>query len=474
MDPTTRGVHMLLRKVAVVSMMLALIAAACGDDSGDSADVAVDTSTTSLDDVAASTTTVSKDEVASTTTDPPALTASWPGVTADTIRIGVLDVDYAQLSALGLFESDNGDARVVIEALVDDLNARGGILGRQVEPFVEIYLPISAVEADATCLRLTEDNDVFAVLGAFVGPPESSDGCFTDQGMTIKIGGTPSPDDLERANAPWYVTGFRDDRSQPATIELLDQAGLIVEPVAVVWAAEDSDAAENVVLPELARLGHDVDVTATMLSPVGDRVALDSEWATLIERFRVDGINTTILVGSSVALNGSNQLKRQGWDGQILLASYGGVDSLGGTEEVPPEDLEGIVGTKGATSEEAWALDATQNCVAVFEAAHPDVTVKPANQVGEGETDWATPLITHCQTLRLFELIAIAAGPELTHETFVAGAESLGEIELPSIPLASLSPGKIDATDGMRLATFDPTIGDQGGGAPTGDLTRVP
>jgi len=51
---------MLLRQVAIVSMVLALIAAACGDDSGDSADVVVETSTTSLDDVATSTTTVAE------------------------------------------------------------------------------------------------------------------------------------------------------------------------------------------------------------------------------------------------------------------------------------------------------------------------------------------------------------------------------------------------------------------------------
>ncbi len=456
---------MVPRKVFVVPVVLALMAAACGDDSGAESVSPPDATTSS---------TTEPDTTSSTTTEPVPLTASWPGVTAETIKIGILDVDYEQLSDLGLFESDNGDARVVIDALTADLNARGGIHGRLIEPHIEIYLPISPVEADATCLRLTEDIDVFAVLGAFVGPPESSDGCFTEQGNTVKIGGTPSPEDLERASAPWYVTGFRDDRSQPATIGLLDQAGLFEGSLAVVWAAEDEDQAENVVLPELARLGHDVSVTATMISAVGDRLALEAEWATLIERFRSDGIDTTLLVGSSVAINGSNQLTRQGWDGQILLASYAGINTIGGTQEVPPEELEGIIGTKGATSEEAWALDATQDCVDVLEAANPDITVKPAAEVVGDEIDWATPLITHCVTLRLFELIATAAGPNLTHDSFVAGAESLGEIELPNIPLASLGPGKIDATDGMRLSTFDSTIGEQGSGDASGDLVRVP
>ncbi|MDH4145958.1 MAG: ABC transporter substrate-binding protein, partial [Acidimicrobiia bacterium] len=377
-------------------------------------------------------------------------------------------------SEMGLFESDDGDPKVVIEALVDDLNARGGILGRQVEAFVEVYVPISVVDAEATCLRLTEDVNVFAVLGAFAGPTEAADGCFTDLGETIKVGGTPSPEDLERAKAPWYVTSFRDDRSFPAMVDLLDQEGAIVEPLAVVWGPEDQNAAAEVVLPELERLGYEVEVTATQTSDVSDRTALDAEWGTILERLRADGVNTALLVGSSAGINGVNQLTRLGWEGEPVLVSHGLVPSIGGTAEVPLEDLEGVLGTMGATTEEVRALEATQDCVEIFEAAHPDITVVPADEVAAGETDWATPLLGHCLTLRLFEMIATAAGPNLTHETFVAGAESLGEIDLPTIPLASLGPGKIDATDGMRLGSFDPTLGEHGGAAPAGELVRVP
>ena len=470
---------MRLRGIGVLLVVFAFVAAACGSDDGDGEATTAEStsSSTEADDATTTTTaesTTTTTEQSTTTTEPVELTASWPGVTEDTIRLGFLDVDFLELADLGLYESNFGDPRVVIGALVDDLNARGGILGRQVESFVEIFLPISLTDAEETCLRLTEDNDVFAVLGAFAGPTESVDGCFTDLGETIKIGGAPSPEELERARAPWYVTDFRDDRSQPAAVNLLDQESAIVEPLAVVWGPEDDEAAQSVVIPELERLGYEVDVAVTMISDVGDRTALDAEWATIIERFRVDGINTAILVGSSGGINGANQLKRQGWEGEILLTNYELVDSIGGTAEVPLEDLEGIIGTKGATAEEAWALDATQDCVAVFEAANPDITVKPVTEVTDAETDWATPLIRHCMTLRLFEMIATAAGPELTHESFVAGADSLGEIALPEIPLASLSPGKIDATDGMRLATFDPTIGEQGRGAPASELVRVP
>lgn len=468
---------MISRRLGVVLIAIALIAAACGDDDGDDDTTATEATTSTAESTTSTTapeSTTATSESSTTTTEPVELTASWPGVSEDTIKLAFLYVDFDALSEMGLYESDDGDSNVVIEALVDDLNARGGILGRQIEPYVELFVPISVVDAEALCLRLTEDTQVFAVLGALVGPTEAADGCFTDLGETIKVGGTPSPEDLERAKAPWYVTSFRDDRSYPAIVNLFDQESRVVEPLAVIWASEDEETGKGVVLPELERLGYEVEITATQLSDVSDRTALDAEWSTIIERLRVDGVNTALLVGSSAGINGANQLVRQGWEGEILLVSHGLVISIGGTAEVPLEDLEGILGTMGATPDESWALDATQDCVAAFEAANPDITVVPSYQVPEGGTDWATPLVAHCLTLRLFELIATAAGPDLTHETFVAGAESLGEIELPNTPLASLGPGKIDATDGMRLGAFDPTIGEAGGGAPAGDLVRVP
>ncbi|NIR34753.1 MAG: hypothetical protein GWN79_00975, partial [Actinobacteria bacterium] len=69
---------------------------------------------------------------------------------------------------------------------------------------------------------------------------------------------------------------------------------------------------------------------------------------------------------------------------------------------------------------------------------------------------------THCTRLRLFEMIATAAGPDLTHESFVTAAESLGEIELPGNPFTSLGPGKLDTSDSLRLAVFDPELGQFG------------
>ena len=94
-------------------------------------------------------------------------------------------------------------------------------------------------------------------------------------------------------------------------------------------------------------------------------------------------------------------------------------------------------------------------------------------ELGEGESDWLGNIRIFCTPLRLFELAATAAGSELTHETFLAGAEDLGEIDLPFTPFASLSTGKHDAMDAIRLTEFDPAIPPMGGASPYGPLEQV-
>ncbi len=60
------------------------------------------------------------------------VTGPAPGVTDDTIKIGVTYVDTASLKAVGL-NFDLGDYVATYQALVDDINAGGGINGRQLE-----------------------------------------------------------------------------------------------------------------------------------------------------------------------------------------------------------------------------------------------------------------------------------------------------------------------------------------------------
>ena len=60
-------------------------------------------------------------------------------------------------------------------------------------------------------------------------------------------------------------------------------------------------------------------------------------------------------------------------------------------------------------------------------------------------------------------MITEAAGADLTHESFLAAAESMSDFVLPGQPHNSIQPGKYDASDAFRLSVFDANSGgDQG------------
>ena len=70
--------------------------------------------------------------------------------------------------------------------------------------------------------------------------------------------------------------------------------------------------------------------------------------------------------------------------------------------------------------------------------------------------------MTHCSQLRLFELIASKAGPNLTHDTIRTAMESIPQASTPVCPYGSLLPGKADFCDAFRLSTYRDDGSDNG------------
>ena len=59
-------------------------------------------------------------------------------------------------------------------------------------------------------------------------------------------------------------------------------------------------------------------------------------------------------------------------------------------------------------------------------------------------------------------MIATAAGPVLTHDTFREAMESIPQASLPECPYGSLAPGKVDFCDAFRLSSFEDDGSDNG------------
>lgn len=94
-----------------------------------------------------------------------AASGATPGVTATTIRVGIpyVDVDAAPLRADGV-NLDYGNVPDAINALIDNINAHGGVDGHKLVPYILAVNPVGTAPAATACTQLTEDDTVFVVV----------------------------------------------------------------------------------------------------------------------------------------------------------------------------------------------------------------------------------------------------------------------------------------------------------------------
>src|SRR5580658_3765717 len=80
----------------------------------------------------------------------PAGAASTQGVTASTIRIGIPYVDFAAVRAFGV-NLNPGNASDAYQALIANMNAHGGILGRHIVAYLVAVNPLTPAPAATSC-----------------------------------------------------------------------------------------------------------------------------------------------------------------------------------------------------------------------------------------------------------------------------------------------------------------------------------
>ena len=123
---------------------------------------------------------------------PVPLTASFRGVTESEIRIGITSLDAS------MFGFDQGDLAAKWQVAVDAVNAKGGIHGRMLVPFIEVIQVIGSVEAEAACVRFVEDEMVFAFVGWL---REDNELCYTELNDTIAVNANDvSEEAINRSN----------------------------------------------------------------------------------------------------------------------------------------------------------------------------------------------------------------------------------------------------------------------------------
>ena len=284
-------------------------------------------------------------------------TASFRGITEDTIQIGVGFWDTS-VFGFGFF----GDPDLVWSALTGAVNARGGVNGRNLEYTIAGFNPASNEQMLAACISLTEDAQVFAVLGGMRG---DANFCVFEQHETIHLGSQVNAEGeaFERARAPiagFFPAGNVRESSFIAELEAIgwfDGAQSIgVHYDGDTTAGRLSDAIET----EMSELGLDLALTLNIDEP-GSRRRHPRSYETDIMREQARDADLDRIIIFGAAATG--------------LITYGeldvdlaAVDSNNFTTAInsgiDPADIDGTIATTSRIGLDSDPIDATtQQCL---------------------------------------------------------------------------------------------------------------
>ncbi len=378
---------------------------------------------TAGDDGTATDDTTAADEA----TAPSVPTGPAPGVTADSVKVGIQYVDLASLG--DIVSLDHGDYEAAYEAVIDEINGAGGIHGRTIEAVFAPINPIGTEPADAACVQLAEDAQVFLVMGFFLNDAVL---CPLEAHQTAVIGGSMTAERLERAEAPWFTSDIGSDM-QVEVVEAFAEGGIFDGTTLGVYNGPGGDPVQmEVMLTVLDELGVDVVESGTADAPPDDVAAANAATAVVAERFQTSGVDQVLTVGLS-GLAWASGTEPLDYRPQVLFTDPNSI--LAYTMDAAGRDLsvldEAVAGNIYGGSQNTYELPAMQECLGVIEEAGIEVPAPETREPQDPELHVAP--FAACTYVTLLAALLEAAGEDLNYGSLVAGADGL-EVQLPNQP----------------------------------------
>ena len=413
-----------MRKYLVPALVVALLLAACKSTSSSSSAGGATATTVAVTDSRA------------------------PGVTADTIKVGVVYVDLTSLESV--LHINDGDWNKAYQAIFDDINARGGIHGRKLVPTIVGVNPTVQSAAETACTKITQDEKVFVATGFFLADNVL---CYVGTNQTATIGGAMTPSRLAQAKAPWFTTDAGENL-EISVVKTLARAGKLNGKLAVMATAADQALLNDKIKPTLAAAGIKPVASAVLDAPTNDVTATYAQAATISERFKAAGADQVLLVGESSPGSYLPGLAKTNYRPQLLFSNMFGTTAYLGNKGNDFSVLAGAVtgGPYGPPDAQFALGGPTKACLDVERKA--GLVIKPPSQVPEGQPDQFAASAIACQQMALLTAILQKAGPTLNYGTFAAAGNSLGKIVLPTFPDAWTFGAPPDADGNPKVYVF--------------------
>jgi hypothetical protein len=370
------------------------------------------------------------------------LRATDQGVTAKSVKLGVVLLDIEKLKPLGFAQPrfTPQEQRQQFQVFIDRVNKAGGLLGRRITPVFVIFDALDSRgerSGAAVCSQLAEDHKVFAAVGFLDG---NIGECLTAQW------GIPAIANVGHI-AESYTKGHNLLVSPFATLErgaanwgdLASRSGLLRgRTIGTVFSdIPQENRPEAALVSALKAKGHAVAYRAKFGS---DPATAQSQLPIEVRKMQQAGVDTVFLVISFVgALQFASTAEQQDYKPLYVVSDLGSLTVEGLVSNMPSsfDGAYGFTQSNPASPEPA----ADKRCRDYF-----NTTTGNSYKAGKD----AGPVRLICWMLLVFEAGAERVGPELTRRGLGTAFQQLGTLPLPHSLGGSFRPGKTDYGDYFR------------------------
>lgn len=377
------------------------------------------------------------------------------GVTADTIRLGILlsDVSAASDAGIDIPGFSEEEQRLQWDTFVEGFNASGGAHGRKLEPVYRLVDSLDTNDMFAACQAMAEDEKVFAVATVFAVYADPVL-CFTERfGIPLYTGDGPSGEQYRRSNRLLFGH-FYMGKSRAlinTTLELNGRSFFDGRTLGVLAAdfPGDREAVTEDFLPLLEEIGHKPAHVSMLSSDAG---TAQSQIPVEVQEMQQAGVDTIVLATNVVY---ASQFINQA-DSALYRPLYVGTDFASITQDLfaslTPESFEAVAYTAIRTGEARAGMPAPaydETCMDRYEArngVHPSWT--------DADSGYQ-PIGVVCSAIDRIGAALRNTGPTLTRPGLTQATQNLGTFPMAFSPEGSWTPGKFDSADFIRPLQID-------------------
>lgn len=394
---------------------------------------------------------------------------STRGVTPTEINVVFPVVALKQLEAQLGFADDIEfiEQTKAIKLFVGEINAKGGIHGRRINPLIEEFDPTSESNMRSLCKDWTEGQPAaFAVVdgeGAWNGDNEL---CIAQEGKTPFIGQWTTSSDFTQQGAPYlWWTGPDQSVVLRTTVAYGLQSGMIGHGrkvgVIVGNRASDTESLNGALLPALRAAGIDP-VVATIDANPSETATTGAQAPLIIQQLRSAGVQTIIpMIPFNVFFPVLEAETEQDWFPRLLLSDY--ETSIQVALGLIPIPFEKALDTQiGTTTETLAGIDddrpesqggydpGLRACWKTWHRAYPKAP--PGNKTFYIEEQG--PVAAWCQAIKVFAAAAGNAGRALNRRTFVQGMAKIKDLPGTLTPTLTFGPNKYAGPTEYRVVSL--------------------